>query len=409
MGAFTLVQLGIQAVNAVTGIVIVRYLAPQQYAWLTIVLSMNAAFNVLTEPVTSTGLQALAGPVWQDRPLLGSLLRTAMRQRWKWLAVSALLLLPWTFFLLLKADASALEATLILLAALLAVPAVSGLQVQSTVPRLHSQLRTLQFSELLGSLTRLPLSLGALLLSKAGWLVMAATTASQWLQFWKLRADARPLIDPAAPASHEAGRKLDALMRSMALHSFFLCFQALVGIWLLGVFGSATAVAEFGALSRLAVVLAPLGALAQQMAVPALARCRTFEQHRALFLTLLSLATLLIAVLLAVCVAAPWSLLWILGPSYDRLATELPVAMGFFALGTLNTILWWHNTARGWTNLSSWVPVATLAVLGLVGWAMRPSTLLAILFFQLLGQMPSLLLALTQTFVGWKSLARQNG
>jgi hypothetical protein len=403
VGAFTVLQLGIQGLNAITGILIVRYLPPGQYAWFTIVLSMNAAFHVLTEPVTSTGLQALAGPVYQDRRALSGLVFTSMQQRWKWLLASAILLLPWTFYLLINAEASPAQASLLIVAALLAVPATSGLLVQGTVPRLLSQVKLLQVSELFGSLSRIVLGLLALVLAKLGWVVMAAYSVAHWCQFWKLRHDTKPMLQADATYDGAAGSKLDATMRSMALHSLFLCFQALVGIWLLGLFGSVTAVAELGALSRLAILLAPLGALAQQMAVPALARCGSMKEHRSLFLILFAIAAVTMIALVFVCYLAPWSLLWILGPTYQHLGTELPVAMAFFALTTLNTILWWQNTARGWTKLSSWVPPLTLLVLALAAWGLQPITLMTILLFQLLGQLPSLILALTQTYLGWRT------
>jgi len=408
IGNFTLLQIAIQAINAVTGILIVRHLPADQYAWLTIVTSMNAAFIVLTEPVTNTGAQAIGGSIWKDRDALSTLVATTLHVRWAWLGWFAIGLLPWTLFLLSKSGASMPSAVLLCSAGFLAVPAVTAIFVHNLLPKLFCDLPPLQWSELGGAAFRLIFCGLGLLIGKIAWLILTATAAAHWCQLHLISLWTKARTVPNAPVSEIQADQLSKSMKSMAIYSIFLCFQAQAGVWLLGVFGSVNHIAELGALARLAILLAPLGSIAQLLFIPAIAKCTSMERLKYMSLLFLSGAGSLGVTVYLMCFLVPQPFLWILGPSYYHLTAELPLAMALASLNVITTILWSYNTARSWNWLSKWVPPATLAVLATAAWIMRPTTLSSVILFQMVGLLPSLLIGLHQSSKGWEAYKRMS-
>jgi uncharacterized membrane protein (UPF0182 family) len=114
----------------------------------------------------------------------------------------------------------------------------------------------------------------------------------------------------------------------------------------------------------------------------------------------------LIAALSAAVVFTVWfprPLLWLLGPSYMNLVSELPVAMTLFSISTASTIIWWFNSSSGATSLARWVPIASVSALLMVGVIVRPQDTYHVLWFMTSGSLAGLLIGLIQAHLSLSS------
>ncbi len=400
LGVFLVGQVPTQLLNALTGLLLVRWLPKNEYAWFTLGNTLVAACNVLLEPASGVGLQSYGGPMAHDRPALSRLIASALHGRWGWLSLCSLGLVPWTFYLLFTNGASLGQSSALCLVTLLSVPAITGTNIYGTVHKLQSRLHILQWGDVLGASYRLICSVIFILGGRLAIMASAATAVAQWGQFILMRSYTKPLLEAQALPSPELESGLARQMNGLLFHGLFQCFQAQIGIWLMGVFGSVESLADLGALMRLGVILGSAGALFQQILIPALSRCESTEKLRGMLVQTLLGSVSVGALLVMLSQFFPQPFLWILGGQYQNLHAELVMAMIFFSLSTLATVIWWFNTSRGWTRLSFWVPFSTVGAFILAALFLKPSNTYAALVFQVAGQIPSLIIGLTQTFMG---------
>ncbi len=404
LGIFFVGQLTAQALNALTGIALVRWLPKNEYAWLTITNVVTATFSVLFDPAIGVGLQSLAAPARENPEKLSCIFASALRWRWYWLALTSLVMMPLSFFLLLKSGASWSQSSLLLLATWLGVPAMTSAMIFGTVPKIKTQLRVLQLADIIASAVRLLLSVAALFAAKLAIFATLASSSAQWVQAKWLQHSASVALQPSESPSSEMATALTTQMKQMLPHSLFLCLQGHIGIWLLGCFGSVESLADLGALTRLGILLASVGVFAQQVLIPAMSRADSRERLFQLAGGSLLAGLACTVSLVVVSWYFPCPFLWLLGPQYAHLKSELALAMGFFSLSALSTIIWWFNAAQGWVAWAMWVPPLSIAAYGIACLSLKPSTTWTALLVLLSGQAASLLLGVVQSWRGLRQM-----
>ncbi|HEY2139209.1 MAG TPA: hypothetical protein VGH00_03955, partial [Chthoniobacterales bacterium] len=124
VGHFAIVQAIVQVIGFLSGILLIRHLDQREYAYFTIANTMQGTLNTLADIGISVGLVSIGGRVWQDRNRFGQLVTTASNLRRRLGAVSALVITPILFFMLLK-NGAPVPYTFVLVALVLA-----GLSVQ---------------------------------------------------------------------------------------------------------------------------------------------------------------------------------------------------------------------------------------------------------------------------------------
>jgi hypothetical protein len=74
LGSFAFVQAAVQVIGFMAGILLVRSLSHQEYAYFTIANTMQGTINLLADIGISVGLASIGGRVWQDRHRFGELI-----------------------------------------------------------------------------------------------------------------------------------------------------------------------------------------------------------------------------------------------------------------------------------------------------------------------------------------------
>ncbi len=103
-------QATVQVLGLASGLLIVRVLPPEQYAYYTIALACVGTMNAIADGGIINGVFAQGGQVWGDRGLLGSVLATAARMRRRMTLMVVLPALPLIWLLLQYHGAGGLEA-----------------------------------------------------------------------------------------------------------------------------------------------------------------------------------------------------------------------------------------------------------------------------------------------------------
>ena len=403
VGRFASVQMAVQVVGFASGILLVRRMDQSEYGLFTIANTMQGTLNVLADIGISIGMVSIGGRVWQDGHRFGELVSTGLRLRRLLGSLSILAITPLLYFMLLKNGAS-IPYTLLLIGAVLAgLFAQLSLSVLEVVPRLRSDVRQIQVIDFSGSIARLlvlVVLVFVFLNAAAAAMVGAATLLFQYLL---MRRYAAGVIDLHAPENAEDRQAMLGFIRNQAPNAIFFCLQGQITILLISFFGHrAGAVAEVGALGRLAMIFTILGSLMANIFAPAFARCQ--ERRR---LGLLYAGIVGGVVLFGLCVLAgawllPNEFLFILGNRYSHLQYELLLMVAGATLNMIGSTLWALNASRAWIT-GSWlyIPLTVATQVALIPF-LDFSSVTGVLLFNLVSAVPSLLLNIGLSIHGFQ-------
>lgn len=331
-------QIAVQMLGLVSGILIVRLLPPDQYAYYTVAGAALGMMTVLTDAGVLNGTLAQGGRVWQDRRRLGTTLATALALRRRLALFAAVLSLPLAVWLLRRQQASWLVSVAVAASVIpVFLPTITG-QLLETVPRIHQRVASMQLIQVGANLARL----GVVALAVWTWPIAIVASLSAAAPLWfanlRLRALAARDADPDAPVDPRVRSELVAQVKRTLPGSMYYAFSGQLSVWLVAVFGHAGALAAVGALGRLAVAFAALGAAFNLVAVPRFARLaadqpalvmRRFWQLQVLFAMVCCVPMLLLWLF-------PHEVLAVLGRDYHDLRAEV-VLVGLSSIATLLT------------------------------------------------------------------------
>jgi O-antigen/teichoic acid export membrane protein len=328
-------QAGAQAFAFGAGIVVIRSLGTEQYAYYTIATAALGMMTVLADSGITNGVLAQAGPLWQDRQRLAAVIAAGVDIRRRLALVAIAIAVPLLIALLRHQGADWLTAAVVTISVLPTFMSVVSGQLFESVPRLHQRIIQLQAVQLGNNVGRF---LG-LLIAVPRWPFAAVASlvsaVPQLVATRQLRKLAERDAASDVPADGEAKRQLVKQLQRTMPGAIYYALSGQLTVWLITLFGHRASVAAVGALGRLAAVMALVTAVFNVVAVPRFARIpkaqaklavRRFHQS----LTLLTVACLLPIAALA---AFPVAVLSVLGPHYQGLAHEA-VLMGVSAVAS---------------------------------------------------------------------------
>src|SRR6185503_7985331 len=94
IGNLAIVQAVVQLLSFCSGILIIRSLTQQEYAYFTIANTMQGTLNLLADIGISAGVISIGGRVWQERHRFGALIRTGLKLRKRLALVAAAVVIP---------------------------------------------------------------------------------------------------------------------------------------------------------------------------------------------------------------------------------------------------------------------------------------------------------------------------
>ena len=406
VGQFASIQVLVQLIGFATGILLVRQLDQHEYAFFTIANTMQGTINILADIGISIGLVSIGGRVWQDGHRFGELVSTGLKLRRKLGAVAVLTVTPLLCFMLLKSGASPSYTLVLILAVLAGLFVQLSLGVLDVIPRLRSDIRQIQKIDLTGSIVRLAILIAlAFIFLNAGVAALVGSGALL-LQFLLLRRYARGVIDLHASENPADRQAMIGFIRKQAPNAIFYCLQGQITILLITIFGhGAGAVAEVGALGRLAMIFAVLGNLITNIFAPAFARCQEARKLAWLYAGIAGGVAAFSLLVVSGAAFLPNEFLFILGNRYSHLQSELLLMVGGASLNMVASTLWTLNASRAWI-IGSWLYIPlTLGTQLLLIPFVDFSTVTGVLTFNLFSAFPSLLLNIGLSYRGFRQPA----
>ncbi len=394
LARFASVQLVIQVLGFLSGILIVRHLSKPDYAWFTIANSLAATMNMLADVGVSGALTAVGGELWQDNARFGSLVRTGLALRRKFAIVSATVVTPLFIWMLVKNQAPTATIAVLLPAALVGFLMQLTAGVLGVVISLRQEIRRMQLLGLAAALLRLGLLAPACLIFIDSRVAVVAGTIAVAMQAWILRRWVRSSVDWHAPESPEYRSRILSIVKKQAPITIFHCVQGQIIVLLISIFGNEERVAEIGALGRFAVIFTLISSVMNGIVVPRFARCQERSILRRRYWQVAIGFGVLTGTLVALSAAFPRPLLWVLGGRYANLESEVWLMMLNAALGGMFVCLVSMTYCRGWifpAAICIPLEIVTQAALILI---FDMSTVRGVLLVGCIGSAPGILLAI---------------
>ena len=386
--------------NTLSGFILVRAMAKEDYAWFTIALAALSTISVLADSGLGSAFSAVGGPLVSDTQRFASLARLVRRRRAVYCAVAGLIVLPITFGLLYANGARFVPSVLVLgLVALTAYLSTEAV-VYATAHKLRSRIRPLMHTELAGSGVRLVLILAAAVLGIGVTIAVACSSIAEWARLFLLKRQSRDLATTEDHGTEVWSPRINSIVGHSLPIVVFYCIRGQIATFILSAFATTSQVADFGALTRFHVVFAvsalPLG----HFVFPTISRCCDRVQLRKLILGTIVASSGLFAGLAAIGMLCSTLLLWLLGPVYTHLTLELNLYLAASALASCETTVWGIVNARGWVR-HGWTHIPLAIAFMIIGaqWLHLENTASAIVF--------SALGSLAALFVGLALVARR--
>jgi hypothetical protein len=400
-------QILVQGIGLICGILVIRLLPVKEYAWYTIANTLLGTMFILADSGITASVMAQGGKIWQEKVKLGTVLDTGMHLRKQFAARSLLIATPILVYLLVHNNASILAAVLISVSLIPAFFAELSDSLLEIPPKIHQDIVPLQKNQVAVGILRLLLSALALFIFPFTFVaILAAGIPRIWgnIQLRKISkkyVEQEKIIDPVVK------REIIKMVRKILPYSIYYSSSGQITIWIISVFGSASSVAQAGALGRLAIIITIFRSLVGTLVIPRFARIpnhrkllltRYFQIHGGL-LALFSIIILIISIL-------PSQILWVLGKQYAGLQSELIICISSACIGSLAGASFGLSTSRG--NVISplfAIPVNIATVICCV-LILNISTLRGVLYLGLIVELVQLLMNFLYGFIKLSKIRR---
>jgi O-antigen/teichoic acid export membrane protein len=364
-----------QVFMALTGILIVRHLPKEQYAWFTLYSSLGAMMALVADSGLAAGLNAHGGQLLPDQTALARFHTAAKAFRFRLSLLSGAAVGALGVYLLWKNHCPPGLMVGILAMTWVGMFLATTGQMNVVLHNLLGHRRLVQAGSILTHAVRLGL---VALCHLAG--LLTGTTAcltaffSQLVGTW-FTSRQLPIVYPPAEPLEKDREDLTHYVRQTMPNALFACVQAQIGALLLGAFGHTGDVANFGALSRVAVLFSVFSAPIFFLASPAFAKAPTRGHLIRIASLVLAGYTALSGLALVAVNVFPQVFFWLIGSQYAGLERELVWVVGAQALCSMDSILWTLALARGWL-FRAWVTIPlTLAFQAAVLVVVNPQTI----------------------------------
>lgn len=407
LSKFLSIQFLVQILGFVSGLLIIRTLSKEDYAYLTIANSMQGTMNILADSGVSVGLSAIGGKVWQDRNRFGQLINTSMAlRRWFGLIV-VVVITPIMIWMLINNQAPISYIILITGAILIELYFYLEIAVLGTIPRMHSQVSLIQNLDLVAAASRLIL-LSIAYLSYLNAVVAAfASMIASGLQSFFLKRSVLDKVDNNAQVNNDDRKYVFNVVKNLLPGAIFYSIQGQLTVVFISVFGNTQQIAEIGALGRLAILFTLINSVMSSVVLPSFARCQSVSLLRKRYIQIVFVFLGLGLALLSLATMFPKQILSILGNNYSNLERELVWMIASTVVASIGGVMWSLCSVKGWVE-KAWIEIPvriSLQIILLI--VLDISTVRGVLIFTLISSLSPIVIATWLADRGLKTKAVQ--
>lgn len=382
VGSFEILLKGI---GFVSGILIVRLLPIQEYAFYTLANTMLGTLIVVTDGGISNGIMSLSGKVWQDPKKLGVILATGLDLRRKFAFVTLLIAIPIMFYLLMLNKASWLTALLILLSLIPAFYADLSDSLLEITPRLHQDIITLQKNHLVVVSGRLLLTVFTVFIFPWTFVILLASGIPRIYGNYKLKKINAKFVDTNQIPDPLVRKEILRIVARIMPNIIFFAFSGQIVIWILSVFGNANELASIGALGRFTILMGLFTGLLTTLFIPRFSRLGDDKSKLLkVFILFQVILFLFTGFIMLIVFLFPTQMLWVLGSSYSGLSSELFLIMLSNCIGLIASMIGNLVGSRGYFLNPILIITLNLSTVTAAFFIWNLSTLQGILYYNIL-------------------------
>ena len=241
-------QAAVQILAFASGIVILRMLPDEEYAYYTIAMAIMGSMGVLADSGLTSAVLAQGGVRWKSAEELGVVIRTGLELRRRLGILVAVVAAPLLIVLLVRQGCREWEATALALAILPAFFANQRSQMLEIVPRLHQQILPMQRIQVIGNAARGVLTpLSIVFMPYAAIACVVGAIPLVWTNHRLAKVAAQNANLDALPRAQMRSLLLKQVWRA-APGAVYFAFSGQLTVWLLSTLGDAAGIATVGAL-----------------------------------------------------------------------------------------------------------------------------------------------------------------
>ncbi len=359
---FLLSQGVIQAINLVTGLLLLRLLSIEEYALYTLANVMLAIGSLGSNLGLTSALITLGSQVKDDQSKLGSLVATVQRyRRHLFIGVSFTLLLV-APLLTRGRNWSWEKIALCLLVVVMSNWVQLSLALRTGVFDIHHDASSQWRVGLTSAVVRLLLTAALCVVYPSAVLILTINFVALVLSDLVATRRCHQYFKGGAEPDHSQGEAVKRFVYPLAPGVVYYATAGQITLLLLGFFGSTTSIAQVSALANYGRIIGMLGLLNGFIVQPYFARItdRGIFIRKCLFI-LGGYASTAILLFASSFVVPSWWLL-LLGRNYSGLVLEVPLAVAIPLLTFLSDTLYILLISRAWTTGQNWAIVLSLTV-----------------------------------------------
>lgn len=357
LGALLSAQALVQVLGLLSGFFLLRWLSVEDYAQYTVAFGFSATLGALIDLGFTGAVMPLVGARARDPGVFGAYVRAALHLRGR-LAAFTLPLSAIAFFALTSGRGWGIGLQIGLFATVaLSLLARTMVDIFALPLLMNNAYRSFYSSQV--STSGLRLAAHGLLFATRGLTSVSASlvnAVSALINGVTYRRSASHHIDLPAKADAQYTREIRRMVAPALPGLLFSAFQGQITVLLVSAFGRVESIAEVGALSRLGALFAVVGGINQVLIAP------RFPQVPRQLLVRQSAMVIGAAAALGIFLAVgaftfPEPLLFLLGPAYDNLRSEVAwyivsaslmfLAGVLYAINLARRFIWWWTTALG--------------------------------------------------------------
>lgn len=405
VGEFGAVQIGVQAMGAIAGFIIIRSLAKPEYALYAVANAGLSMFNVLAGTGLAPALRSIGGEVHNDRTRFSQLVQSVYQLRKSFAVFALLISIPVTAWMLFSNGATLMQtAALCTVVCLSCLPLLTATVLREAALML-GRYRKVQFVDFSTAAMRLVCIVAAFAWLNALLGVIVGGLAN-WIQWYILRRRAPEDIELKSRPNDVYHSRALGIMARVLPNTLFFCFQGQITFVLLTLFGTTIGLADVAALGRFAALLAIFGTVFNNVLAPGFARCQAPQQLPTLYLLLVGVSVALLAPVMAIAWFFPRPLLWILGDAYSGLEYECFLAVTAACLYQLNSVMILLCSSRAWLKFYSHGNIPSILGAQAIAIAILDlTTVPGVLMFSIVTAIAPMPIYLLDTWWGMRSFA----
>ena len=348
IGAFFAGQGAVQILGVVFGLILVRLLTVESYAQFSLALGFQTTLGSLMDLGYAGTIIPLVGERFSDPAVVGAYVAAAKHHRDRIFFIVS----PFAglcFWILGRKHHWELHIQVLLLVSVLIQLYFSGRASYYSAPlMLHRDMRRLYrpqtWSALLRCAAPLPMRAAKVL---NGWTAALLNAVTQVYNSAKLRHGSLPYIQEPDKSDPTINREMLQYVIPAMPAVIFWAFQSQISLYLITLFGKTMNMAQVAALGRLGQLFAILMAFNVVVIEPYFARLHR-SNLRLRYLQVVALGGVFCVAISTLSFCFPRPLLWLLGPQYRNLTSEVGWIVTSGSIFYFAGIIWIINRSRRW-------------------------------------------------------------